>query len=237
MAEPSTMEQAIIDGLESPALVWVTGSVAYGLADAGSDRDLRAIVMPTVDDYVHCRRCRERTRVDDGVDLQTYGLHHYCDMLLSNGPNAIELAGLPARHVVQASPVGDLILDVAPRLVSRKAMAGLEGYAVRQWERYVRHAAMGEGRTACKALMHSVRILRMAAELWETGELHLVRDMDRDELLEVRHGAAGMGERLRREALARLDEVKAGPTPLPAKPDPTLVEPVLERAFARAVHA
>ena len=76
MAEPSTMEQAIIDGLESPALVWVTGSVAYGLADAGSDRDLRAIVMPTVDDYVHCRRCRERTRVDDGVDLQTYGLHH-----------------------------------------------------------------------------------------------------------------------------------------------------------------
>lgn len=229
MAELSAMERA--------ALVWVTGSAAYGLADAGSDRDLRAIIMPSVDDYVHCRRCKEHTRVDGDVDLQTYGLHHYCDMLLSNGPNAIELAGLPARHVVRTTPVGDLILDAAPKLVSQKAMAGLEGYAVQQWERYVKYAAMGEGRTACKALMHAIRVLRMAAELWETGELRLARDTDRDELLEVRHGAAGMGERLRLEALVRLDETKAGPTPLPAEPDPTLVEPVLEQAFVRAVHA
>lgn len=69
-------EAALLDGC---CLVFGTGSRLYGCAEPGSDRDLRGIAAPTRADYLELRRPRERT-VAQGADVQTWGLHHWCDV-------------------------------------------------------------------------------------------------------------------------------------------------------------
>ena len=119
-------EAALLDGC---CLVFETGSRLYGCAEPGSDRDLRGIAAPTRADYLELRRPRERT-VAQGADVQTWGLHHWCDMFAKGSPNALlsfhmnplgafaqagESPGPIESHLVSAATVGSRLAESYPK--------------------------------------------------------------------------------------------------------------------------
>ena len=69
-------------------------------------------------------------------------------------------------------------------MFTRKLISSFAGYAIQQ-----KHLAERSGDAKRdKALMHSLRVWRMGAELLETGEVHVRRDTDGMELKAIRLG-------------------------------------------------
>ena len=135
-------EAALLDGC---CLVFGTGSRLYGCAEPGSDRDLRGIAAPTRADYLELRRPRERT-VAQGADVQTWGLHHWCDMFAKGSPNAMEVALLPPSAVVRADPLGRADMDAAHDALHAGFIPHLAHYAHNQHHMYERGDQPGTGR-------------------------------------------------------------------------------------------
>ena len=78
-----------------------------------------------------------------------------------------------------------------------------------------------------KNMMHTFRLLDMATEILETGRV-LVRRPNRDELLKIRAGAFEYDELIIKaeQKVLQVDAAAAG-SPLPARPNLTLIEQVL----------
>lgn len=101
----------------------------------------------------------------------------------------------------------------------------------RNEERYASNAAHGRGYDS-KNLMHTLRLLDMAAEI-ATGQGLILRRPNREELLKVRSGAYGYEELVAR-AEDRLAEVEEAflRSDLPEAPDPAVVNELLIRIRA-----
>lgn len=215
-------EAALLDGC---CLVFGTGSRLYGCAEPGSDRDLRGIAAPTRADYLELRRPRERT-VAQGADVQTWGLHHWCDMFAKGSPNAVEVALLPSSAVVRADPLGRAAMDAARDALHAGFIPHLAHYAHNQHHMYARGDQPG------KRLMHAVRVMRLAVSLASTGTAELA-DPDAASLLAIRRGALMAGEaeyRRLEERLAALDPSRV----LPAAPPEGWDAPVKKLALDMA---
>lgn len=203
-------EAALLDGC---CLVFETGSRLYGCAEPGSDRDLRGIAAPTRADYLELRRPRERT-IAQGADVQTWGLHHWCDMFAKGSPNAMEVALLPPSAVVRADPLGRAAMDAARGALHAGFIPHLAHYAHNQHH------------------MYAVRVMRLAVSLASTGAAELA-DPDAASLLAIRRGALMAGEaeyRRLEERLAALDPSRV----LPAAPPEGWDAPVKKLALDMA---
>ncbi len=147
--------------------------------------------------------------------------------------------GLPERTVIPKDQLGaaEALLgdgrveeaDVSPNFLAMLERERAYKAAQRQWAQYqqwkrTRNPARAALEAAhgydTKHAMHLVRLSRMAVEILETGEVHVRRDADRDELLAIREGAWSYEALLERtDALkARIAAGKEG-SPLPDAPD------------------
>lgn len=168
---------------EGCALMWVGGSRAYGLAGEDSDVDVRAVAFPTFSQLALMEDWGERHMPDADTVLRSA---RKTLMMMRNGnPNLIELYGLPDDCMLHADEWGRRLLEVGRQLMfTRKAASSFAGYAIQQ-----KHLAeRSEGAKHDKALMHSLRVWRMGAELMETGKVNVRRDRDGMELKAIRLG-------------------------------------------------
>lgn len=168
---------------EGCALMWVGGSRAYGLAGEDSDVDVRAVAFPTFSQLALMEDWGERHMPDADTVLRSA---RKTLMMMRNGnPNLIELYGLPDDCMLHADEWGSRLLEVGRQLMfTRKAASSFAGYAIQQ-----KHLAeRNEGAKRDKALMHSLRVWRMGAELMETGKVNVRRDRDGMELKAIRLG-------------------------------------------------
>lgn len=194
---PSSAEATLLDGC---CLVYMTGSRLYGCADPSSDRDLRGIVAPTRMDYIELTRPKEHT-VSDGMDVQTWSLHHWCDMFAKGSPNALEIALLPDPAILHEDNLGRLLRDTARNGLHAGFIPHLMHYAHGQHHQYERGEQPG------KRLMHAVRVMRLAFELADNGRAGL-EDPDTKQLLRIRHGAYVEGETEYRRLEERLKQAE-----------------------------
>ena len=204
------------------------GCCLYGCAEPGSDRDLRGIAAPTRADYLELRRPRERT-VAQGADVQTWGLHHWCDMFAKGSPNAMEVALLPPSAVVRADPLGRAAMDAARGALHAGFIPHLAHYAHNQHHMYERGDQPG------KRLMHAIRVTRMARVYRETGRLIVDCRPQRGRYLAVRQGDLDLGWRWYAREKERLDDAR---TILPDHDPDALAEavrPILRMALNRAL--
>ena len=204
-------EQVLKKPLDGCCLAYMSGSRLYGCATPDSDRDLRGIVAPTRMDYLNLTRPKEHT-VSDGMDVQTWSLHHWCGMFAKGSPNALEIALLPNSTVLHEDGLGRLLRDTARENLHAGFIPHLTHYARNQHRQYERGDRPG------KRLMHAVRVMRLAAALAETGHAGLP-DPDPGQLLRIRHGAYVEGETEYRRLEERLEQ--ADPTHVlpPQTPD------------------
>ena len=93
--------------------------------------------------------------------------------------------------------------------------------------RYEKNMEVGKGYDT-KNMMHCVRLLRMAEEMLRTGELHVYREHDREELLDIRNGLREYDDLVAyaEGKLKLLDEL-VPTSPLPEKVDEVLLNKVL----------
>lgn len=212
---------------EGCALMWVGGSHAYGLAGEDSDVDVRAVAFPTLDQLAMMEDWGERHMPDADAVLRSA---RKTLMMMRNGnPNLIELYGLPDDCMIHVDEWGCRLLEVGRRLMfTRKAASSFAGYAIQQ-----KHLAeRSEGVKRDKALMHSLRVWRMGAELVETGRVNVRRDRDGMELKAIRSGEYDPAwyEDAWAEARARFHEAEEHstlPAPVTDAEYRELVEPLM----------
>ena len=168
---------------EGCALMWIGGSHAYGLAATDSDVDLRTVAFPARQQVGLVGEWGGRHLPGAGAVLRSA---RKTLMMMRNGnPNLIELYGPPDDCMIRMDEWGSRLMDIGRRLMfTRKLVSSFAGYAIQQ-----KHLAeRSEGAKRDKALMHSLRVWRMGAELMETGKVNVRRDADGMELKAIRSG-------------------------------------------------
>lgn len=212
---------------EGCALMWVGGSRAYGLDGTDSDVDIRAVAFPTLAQLALMEDWGERHMPDRDCVLRS--ARKTLVMMRNGNPNLIELYGLPDDCLIRVDEWGSRLLDVGRRLMlTRKAASSFAGYAIQQR----RLAGRREGAKRDKALMHSLRVWRMGAELLETGRVRVRRDRDGMELKAIRLGEYDRAwyEKAWEEARARFHEAEEHtvlPRPVTDAEYRSLVEPLM----------
>jgi uncharacterized protein len=156
--------------------------------------------------------------------------------------------------IVRSENANEVALSSVPKGMERATLMSFnkDAYSVhcrnyreyKEWEehrneaRYQNTLEHGKNYDA-KNMMHTIRLLDMALEILERGELR-VRRPNRDYLLDVRNGVFSY-EELMDEATQRLDRVQVlyETTTLPDTPDKNLIERLLvetRRAFYNLLH-
>ena len=115
----------------------VHGSRAYGLARAGSDTDLKGIVVGPAAWYHGFVGGPEQ--VDVSPDHVRYEIRKYMRLLAANNPNLLELLWTDAEHHRTVTPAGRVLLDARGSALSKKVADTFGGYALSQLKRIKGH--------------------------------------------------------------------------------------------------
>ncbi|MCC6222491.1 MAG: nucleotidyltransferase domain-containing protein [Thermoleophilia bacterium] len=225
------------------------GSTLHGLALEGQDdRDemgvlvepaATAIGLDRFEQVVH-RTKPEGVRSGPGdLDLVIYGLRKYVRLALKGNPTVLLLLFAPSPTV--ATPLGQELQGLAPRIVSRQAGRAFLGYLTAQKERLLGERGQKRSRRPeferahgydTKYAMHMLRLGVQGVELLRTGRLTLpVPEPERSEIMAVRRG-----ERTLQHALAWVADLErelvelVDTSPLRPEPDRRHVDQWLVRS-------
>lgn len=175
------------DGRNRVCLLWRSGSRAYGIDVTGSDTDIRGATMPTLTQLL-LQQEHGTIRYEER-DVALWPFAHLARQLRAMNPNVIEVLGLRPRDLLFHDGYADELLSHADEFISNRAIETYRGYAHSEAKLIERMLAAGDWRHAAKAQGHYIRLMRMGAEMLETGRVNTYREHDREELLAIRNGA------------------------------------------------
>lgn len=205
--------------MSEPSVIYETvhGSNAYGLARAGSDVDVKGVMIGPAAWYFGWAGGPEQ--IDLSPDHVRYEIRKFFRLAVDANPTVLELMWTrPEDHRV-VSAAGERLLAVRDSFLSRRVAERFGRYALAQLKRIRTHRTWlvsppdesaqtqwrhyndwlknrNPARSDLEARfgydtkhgMHLVRLQRMALEILTTGTVHVFRP-DRDELLAIRDGA------------------------------------------------
>lgn len=122
-----------------PRLVYETvhGSRAYGLARAGSDEDLRGVIVGPPRWYLGFVGGPEQiARSDDDVWLE---IRKLVRLAAAANPSILEILFTDPEHHRVVTPEGQLLLDARERFLSKRVESTFAGYALAQLGRIRTH--------------------------------------------------------------------------------------------------
>ncbi|HWD37570.1 MAG TPA: nucleotidyltransferase domain-containing protein [Fimbriimonas sp.] len=202
----------------------IVGSRAYGLADQGSDTDLRGFYLPPARLHWSLRKLPEQL---ENVERQEcfWELEKLLKLALESNPNVLECLNTPLiQHV---SPLASDLLAMRSAFHSKLAYAKYSRYAEQQFGRLSAAREKGDP-TNWKHAMHMLRLMIAGTHLLRYGEVLVDVSEFRERLLEVKRGKVSWGEvEAWRSALqSQLDSAYMF-TELPEKPDREAVDAFL----------
>lgn len=200
------------DVLEIPdgsILTAYRGSIAHNMfvpsTDPNSidDVDLIGIVIGQPEVYLGLQEWGSRgtkEKWQGRYDCVFYEIKKFFTLLLQGNPNVLGLLWTRREHFLEIRPAGKEILDNRHLFVGKHVWASFAGYARAQlikMESQKFEGYMGEKRKALvdkfgydtKNAAHCLRLLKMAKEFLETGEMRVFRENDYGYLLNVKKGA------------------------------------------------
>ena len=178
-----------VERLCCPLLVYVSGSIAYGVDTPESDVDVRGIFINEREEWIGLREERESVRLEDS-DTMLYGLRKAMKLLLACNPNVVELLGLRKQDILYATAEGRQILEAAPAFLSRRAIFTFGAYATnlrRQIQKRI-DAGKPDRKAIGKEMMHLIRIYDMGGDLLENGRVTTYRQDTQRLLMRIRAG-------------------------------------------------
>jgi len=221
------------------------GSVSHGTyvpkedPDSIDDVDFMAIVVPSPKWLLGLHQWEHWVKQRDELDVVVYSLRKFVGLLLKANPNVVGLLWLRPEFVLAQHPAFDIMVKNRQAFSSKRAYESFAGYAESQLNKMGlpgHRAFMGAKRKElverygydCKNAAHSVRLLRMGIEFLETGEMHVYRTTDADEIRAIKRGLWTL-DQVKQEADRLSDRIAAARdnSPLPHEPDTDLAEKLL----------
>jgi predicted nucleotidyltransferase len=217
-------------------LVGQVGSKAYGTDTPESDDDWMGVALAPMSHYIGLRNWENdgTLKIDRketlNAELTAYELKKFLRLMIAYNPNVVPLLYLRETDYELIDPAGHLLITQRKKFESKRACKTLIGYAEGQIKGVINCNTGKLGRKRkelvakygydTKFAAHTIRILNMAIEFFDTGELNVYRTWDRDTLMEIRNGEWKLEEWLSytkyRVEVARQAESR---TSLPDQPD------------------
>jgi len=207
LLEPTPAERVAIEPRGCILLGW-RGSVSHGIyvdpndPHSVDDKDLMGIVIAPLDCYFGNKQWGSQGTREikfGDWDVVHYEIRKMFMLLLQGNPNVVSLLWMPEDLYLTKDTYGALITRNRVIFSSKKMWNAFEGYAWSQHKlmtrgEYVGH--MGAKRRDlfdkygfdCKAAAHMIRLVRMAAEFYESNGVLQVWREDYDELLTIKRG-------------------------------------------------
>jgi predicted nucleotidyltransferase len=194
----------------------VVGSRAYGLDTEESDTDVRGVFLAPAEMQWSLFGAPEQ--FEDG-EAQTchWELQKFLTMALKANPNVLECLYSPL--VEKVTPVGEGLLAMRERFLSRMVFQTFNGYALSQFKK-LEQDLRNRGKIRWKHAMHLLRLLLTGAATLREGRVPVRVEAHRDRLLLVKRGELPWAEVDDwRRSLHRDFEAALASTPLPDRPD------------------
>jgi hypothetical protein len=212
------------------------GSRAFGLADEGSDEDLRGIYLPPARLHWSLYRLPEQLEFNSGDSDEVYWeLEKFLHLAMKANPNVLETLWTPL--VLEANEVARRLLELREAFLSRHLYKTYSGYVLSQFRRMANaHARTGVYKP--KHAMHLVRLLYSGIEALRTGQIRIDVAEHREELLRIKWGALSFEEaKAKALVLDRVFQQAYAETNLPEQPDFRRVDEFLIWARRQMVEA
>lgn len=206
------------DFMKRAILVGKRGSEAHGtyvpptdedgkpLSHGIDDRDIMGILIPPIDYYFGLKLWEGKDAIKDCWDVVLYSARKFIGLLCEQNPNVLSMLWLREEDYLLVSPEGRTLLEHRNLFRGKnRAFKSFCGYASGQMHRMTHtdgnkySGYMGAKRKALvdkygydtKNAAHLIRLLKMAVEYLETGELKPYRGFDggdRYEIIDIKLG-------------------------------------------------
>lgn len=170
----------------------IHGSHGYGLNTPSSDMDKRGFHYLTPEQFFGLKGGPEQELFNDGkVDFCTWEFRKFVRLAGQSNPNVLETLFTDPRDVLETTSSSEVLrLKAASWFLSRKVETTFGGYARQQFLRLAKNFDKWEDVGVRKDAMHCVRLIYMAQEMLETGNLTVkfVRPEQTNFMLAIRRG-------------------------------------------------
>lgn len=216
-----------VDYLQYLVYKCAIGSRAYGLHNEDSDFDVRGVYLPPADLHWSLFGVPESIEHKE-PDEVFWEFGRFMHLAMKANPSIIECLWTSI-ITVQDDRFTEL-LDNKRAFLSKLVYQTYNGYAISQFKKIEDDIRL-HGDVRWKHASHLIRLLLNGTELMRTGEVSLIVDRYRDDLLAIRHGEMDWLDVFRwRNKLHAEFEIALGDTKLPERPDYTRLNSVLINA-------
>lgn len=153
------------------------GSVAQNLKTNG-DEDFGVVDLYPVDFYIGMDQ--DKPTKEPEKDEVHWEFRHFVRLLCKNNPDMLSLLWNKPEMYIYLHKYGEILIQNRDIFASKLVRKHTKGYALNEFGIFLRK---GEYKHAC----HSVRLLKMGLEFFETGLINPFRK-DRDYLIDIKNG-------------------------------------------------
>ena len=213
------------------------GSRLHGLAEHDADHDIRCIAILN-ENYVYGLHRFEHLKMNNGEKGMTKGgdfdveIFHYdafFHRLLRGETTVIEMLFAPKQAVHFVDPIWEPVLAHRHLFQTTHAVHHYRGLIHKHFNTAQRKHFKKESKQELvarfgyetKELMKAILFIRIVKEFYLNGEFHFIRNEDKKELLDIKHGNLGSfreAEKFYEEELAQMKNAREM-TKLPEYPD------------------
>jgi len=162
----------------------VVGSVAYGLADEGSDVDRRGFYLPPAD--LHWSLYDFPAQLENAETEECYWeIRKFITMALKANPNVLECLYTPIIEL--STPLADELISGRTAFLSKLIYQTYNGYVMSQFKRLKQDVRV-TGAPRWKHAMHLIRLLLAGIKALREGIVPVEVREHREQLLAVKRG-------------------------------------------------
>jgi predicted nucleotidyltransferase len=224
-------------------LIGQLGSKSYGTSTPESDDDFMGVAIAPLscytglDSWGTSGSIKVDRKETHNAELSVFELRKFLNLCLNFNPNVIPLLYLRPEDYEVVDFRGNILINNREAFTSRRAYDTMIGYARAQRKAVVdgdtgklglkRKELVKKYGYDVKYASHTIRILRMGLEFFDTNILNVYREFDKDELLEIRNGKLSLDTWLKMvDYLLMKAENQKAIGYLPEKPNRELVNEI-----------
>ena len=175
------------------------GSRAYGTSTPDSDKDIRGIFIPALEQYVSLKEIKDIRKDTDYEDIVIHPIHKFFSLAIKGNPSVLEWLYVPDNCIYYSNIFGDALRDIRVYFLSKQIYPRFKGYANAEFSSLQKMTGTtGEKRKkqiqefgySPKNAMNCIRLLQQGIELLETHTISFPRPNAKT-LLQIKEGNIG----------------------------------------------
>jgi RNA repair pathway DNA polymerase beta family len=198
--ESYSLEHARFDVNGALIIKALSGSHAYGMAQANSDIDIRGVFVSPLQERLRLDRETKVIKSAEGQgDLVYHEIQSFFRLCCKMESNSIQLLFTPEYAILEIDEFGQMLLKNREMFLNQRCRFSFGGFAFSVAKQAVNPKSESHPDFRqkhgydTKMAMNAIRINRMAIELLSSGKITMTRP-DAQELLDIRNGKYSSNE-------------------------------------------